>query len=240
MFKHQNHFTIMKIAKQFFALSLIATLASCNEAAPDATVQAEDAKEVEAVETTETVSYTVDTSGDEISWVGYKTFNLGDAHNGVIQVSEGNLMAENGALVGGEFTIDMTTIANLDVENAEYKAKLENHLKSPDFFDVDSFGTATFVITNLADAAADDTTGATHMVTGNLTLRGISKSITIPATVAMMDDKIAFSTPEFVIDRSQWNVQFRSTSFAAFADIAKENVIDNNIKLQVSFKAVKA
>lgn len=78
------------------------------------------------------------------------------------------------------------------------------------------------------------------MLSGNLTMRGETKNITIPAMVKMDGNMIKMKTPEFVIDRSKWNVRFRSTSFAEFADIAKDKAIDNNIKLSVNLSAEKA
>ncbi len=231
----------MNNTRKFFALVALGVAVACNSGAPEADVQASDAQTVDESKTASAAVYNVNTEGDEIAWEGYKTFNIGDAHNGTIQVTDGNFKVEEGALVGGEFTIDMATIKSLDLaENQEYAAKLEGHLKSPDFFAVDSFPTAKFVITGAEAAAAEDTTGATHYVTGNLTLKGISKSITIPAEVQMNDQEVSFSTPEFVIDRSQWDVRFRSTSFTEFADLAKDKVIDNNIKLQINVKATKA
>lgn len=230
----------MNIRKNFFALGLIGMAVACNSGAPEATVEASDAQEVKETSAAASI-YSVTTEGDEIAWEGYKTFNVGDAHNGTIQVTEGSFKVEDGNLVGGEFTIDMQSISDLDLaESPEYQAKLEGHLKSPDFFAVDSFPTAQFVITGAEAVSAEDTSGATHNVTGNLTLRGITKSITIPAEVNISDDKVSFHTPEFVIDRSQWNVRFRSTSFSEFTDLAKDKVIDNNIKLEVDLEATKA
>ena len=223
--------------KKFFMLAFAASFAvACNNA-PDEAVEATDAQEVAAPETT-TAAYTVVADGDEIMWEGYETLS-GDSHNGTLQITEGTLNVEEDQLVGGSFTIDMTSINDLDLEDPEYKAKLEGHLKSDDFFGVDSFPTAMFEVTGVK-AVDNDTTGATHHLSGNLTLRGITKNITVPAMVSMADDMVMVKTPEFVIDRSKWNVRFRSTSFAEFADVAKDKAIDNNLKLQVNLKASKA
>ena len=228
----------MKLTKKFLLLPLLAAVA-CNNSAPEETVETTEAKDVEQTEMAEATTYAVNTEGDEVMWYGYKTYADG-SHEGTIQVSEGELEVEDGQLVGGTFTIDMSTIHSTDLAGEEdMYNKLVGHLKSPDFFAVDSFPTAKFVITDVKEATAD-TTGATHMISGNLTMRGITKNITIPATVEMGDNMISLNTPEFVIDRSKWNVRFRSTSFAEFADIAKDKAIDNNIKLEVDLKAKKA
>ncbi|WP_421754522.1 YceI family protein [Croceimicrobium sp.] len=228
----------MKIAKQIFALSLATAMVACNNA-PEANVQAEDAKQVDETKSAEAVTYAALTDADEISWRGYKTYSK-DEHRGVIQVSEGNFKVKDGELVGGEFTIDMNSIQNSDVESDEYRAKLEGHLKSPDFFAVDSFPTATFVITevNPADAAVES--GATHNITGNLTLRGVTKSVTFGAKVSIDENNVSLTASNIIIDRSQWNVRFRSTSFAQFADIAKEEAIDNSIELNLNIQGAKS
>jgi polyisoprenoid-binding protein YceI len=234
MFKHQIKMKIKNISLSIIALSF---LAACNNnTAPEEAVEATEAEEVTTEETATTVTYVVATDGDEIEWEGYKTLNVGDNHYGTLQVTEGMLMAEGGQLTGGEFTIDMNSIHSLDLaEDPQMYKKLVGHLKSPDFFAVDSFPTAKFQITGVEEATDDST--ATHHLKGNLTLRGITKNITVPANVEMSDAGISLSTPEFVIDRSQWNVRFRSTSFTEFADIAKDKVIDNNMKLKVNLKA---
>ena len=51
------------------------------------------------------------------------------------------------------------------------KEKLTKHLKSPDFFDVAKFPTATFESTEIKKE------GEGHTVTGNLTLHGVTKQI---------------------------------------------------------------
>ncbi|MCR9154845.1 MAG: YceI family protein [Croceimicrobium sp.] len=229
----------MKIAKQLLSLSLVASMfVACNNA-PETNVEAEEAQAVDETKTAEAASYAALTDGDEISWRGFETLS-GDDHTGVIQVSDGELKVENGALVGGKIVIDMTSINDQDLEG-EYKAKLEGHLKSADFFAVDSFPTATFEITNVAPIeATNDSMDVNQNITGNLTLRGITKSITFAAKVSVDDNNVSLMANDVRIDRSQWNVRFRSTSFAEFAEIAKEKVIDNTLELQINMQAAKS
>ena len=225
----------MKVLSKFFAFAVISWSVACSNA-PTETVETKEAEEVaEPVETA--ASYSVVTDGDEIQWEGYKTYS-DDAHTGTIQVAEGEFQVEGENLVGGKFIIDMNSIANNDLpEEGDYnQAMLVGHLRSPDFFAVDSFPTATFVLTKVTIAEGSES-GATHMFSGNLTMRGTEKNITFPATVAMENGMVKISTPEFVIDRTQWNVQYGSTSIKG---LAKEKLIDNNIKLKVNLEAKKA
>ena len=66
---------------------------------------------------------------------------------GTVALKESSLLIENGAITGGEFTVDMTTIKNLDIENPKSAANLVSHLSDTDFFDVAKYPTAKFVIT---------------------------------------------------------------------------------------------
>jgi len=56
---------------------------------------------------------------------------------------------EDGKLIGGEFTADMTSINVTDLEG-DSKEKLTGHLRSDDFFGVETHKTAKFVITTVA------------------------------------------------------------------------------------------
>lgn len=68
-------------------------------------------------------------------------------------------------------TIEITAKAeNIDTNNA----KRDQHLKSPDFFDAKQFPTLTFKSTAIKPAGENK-----YDVTGDLTIRGVTKSITV-------------------------------------------------------------
>lgn len=81
--------------------------------------------------------------------------------------------------------------------------KLDEHLKSGDFLDVESFPTAAFASTAIQPAA--DGTGYT--ITGDLTVKGITQSITFPATVTTTAGTIA-AKAEFSLNRKDFNVMY--------------------------------
>ncbi len=224
----------MKILGNYFAITaLVLGAAACNNA-PEATVESKEAEETVQPEVT-TATYRVVENADSIHWVGFKTYS-DDAHSGSILVKEGEFMVEGDQLVGGSFIIDMNSIQDHDIANEEYKQKLEGHLKSPDFFDVANHPTAKFEITGI-EAVESAESGATHNISGNLEMRGNSRNVSIPAIVSMNDNSITVKTPEFVIDRTEWNVMYGSSNLG---DIAQDKLIDNSIKLTVDIKAEKA
>ncbi|MEM6697265.1 MAG: YceI family protein, partial [Bacteroidota bacterium] len=176
--------------------------------------------------------YNVDTTASIVNWTGGKVLDILDKHNGTVKISEGSLAVEDGKLTAGNFTIDMTSIVNEDVPEDKGKAKLEGHLKSPDFFSVEEYPTATFEITSVE--AVEGSADMTHNITGNLTMHGETKQITIPANVAMEDGKVTAVTPEFTIDRTEWNVMYASDKIEG---LAKDKVISNDLTLKIMLNA---
>lgn len=225
----------MKNLRSLLSIAAVAGLTfACNNA-PEASVQASDAKEVQVEESAVSVEYDVATDVSDIRWTGFKTY-AERVHTGKIMMSGGSIKVVEGNVIGGNFVIDMATISNddLPVEGQFNKDKLVGHLSSPDFFYVEKFPTSSFTITEVVIAPADHEQGVTHMLSGNLEMRGNSRNITVPATIEIVDNKLTLNTPEFVIDRTQWEVEALSTSIAG---LAKDNLVDDNIKLQIELTA---
>jgi polyisoprenoid-binding protein YceI len=82
--------------------------------------------------------------------------------------------------------------------------KLTGHLKSPDFFEVKTYPTAKFVTTAIQPA---DGKAGTHVITGDLTLHGQTKSITFPAKVAVTADAFSLDS-EFKINRTDFGMSY--------------------------------
>lgn len=214
--------------KNAMILGLAIFLAACGAAPEGEQVDAQEAVETTAPAATTSTVLAVDTDASVISWVGAKF--TGDQHTGTINLADGVLMMENNNLVGGEFSIDMSTIAVTDETPEGGKAKLVKHLSTGDFFEVEKHPKAKFQITSIE--AATGTAGITHNITGNLTMKDITKSITIPAEVRIGENSIAAQTPQFVIDRTQWNVMYNSTAAGAL----KEKAIKDEIALKITLQ----
>jgi polyisoprenoid-binding protein YceI len=160
----------------------------------------------------------VDVASSIITWKGTKPTG---AHNGTIMLQEGSLNLEAGKLTGGTFVIEMSSIKNLDLD-AESAAKIVGHLSSPDFFDVATYATSKFVITSVVEAEGK------LAVTGNLTVKDITKSITIPAMLSTKGNVTTFKSEKFNIDRAEFNVKYASKTFF---DNLKDKFIDDAIEL---------
>ena len=217
------------------AVILALTVASCknnNANAEQAVEQAADqaAAAVEQAATAVMVSgtYTVEPSS-VVEWVGKKPTGQ---HTGTIRLQSGSLTVDNGK-VTGDFTIDMNSITVTDITEADGKLDLEAHLKgtgkedgADHFFNVKTYPTGTFKLTSFDGAN----------VTGDLTLKGKTKTISFPATLTITDNEVTLESKPFEINRVDFGVNYASKS--VFGDL-KDKFIDDEIELVVKVKAKK-
>ena len=168
-------------------------------------------------------SYKIDNQKSKITWVGKKVTG---SHNGTIALQSGSLAVNGKNVTGGTFVIDMTSI-----KDADGSAKLEGHLKADDFFGSAKFPTSTFVITKVAGS------GANLTVTGNLTIKGITKPLSFPATVTVnADGTVSALAGKIVVDRTKYDIKYGSKSFF---DSIGDKAIDDNFELAVKLVAKK-
>lgn len=158
------------------------------------------------------VTYKVDATQSTLTWVGKK---LTGSHNGTIGLQSGNLLFDGKKLTGGNFVINMTTI-----KDADKSERLEGHLKADDFFGTEKFATSTFVIKKVVAASADAVN-----VTGDLTIKGVTNSITFPATVVWnADGSIAATADKVIVDRTKYGIKYRSKGM--FPDVGDKMIYD--------------
>lgn len=181
------------------------------------------------IATTNAQNYTIDTKSTNVVWLGKKVTG---EHTGNILVQEGVLETKGGAITGGKIVIDMSSMTNTDIESDEYKGKLIGHLKSDDFFGVEKFPTATFAIKSVKPVKED---GATHHFVGDITIKGVTQPMTIPANVKIEGNNIT-ATSSFDIDRSKFGVKYGSGSFF---DNLGDNMIYDDFNLKVSLVGTK-
>jgi len=175
-----------------------------------------------------TETYKIDTQKSVIEWTGKKVLG---AHNGEIKLASGAITTESKVPVKGIFVIDMTTISNKDLTDADYKAKLLGHLKSEDFFSVDKFPAAQFAATRISDAG-----NGNLAVTGNLTIKGITNPISFNATYTITGNTLTAKAANVKVDRTKYNMKFGSKSF--FESIG-DKAIDDEFILNINIVAAK-
>jgi polyisoprenoid-binding protein YceI len=104
----------------------------------------------------------------------------------------------------------------------------DTHLKSPDFFDAAKFPVITFVSTKFTPRA----------ITGDLTMKGVTKEITIPVKIAgpvktMMGGQAIGITGHIMINRQDYGINWNKTLDQGGV------AVSNNVFISVSIEADK-
>jgi polyisoprenoid-binding protein YceI len=214
-----------KILSVISFVAVAAFIASCGN---KGAVKTEDKKEV-AVATELSTNYEVDVTTSTLGWKGTK---VGGAHNGTIKIVSGTIAVEKNNITAGNFVIDMKTIKNLDLTDVEAAGKLIGHLGSADFFDTEKYPTSKFEITGAEKLAQADSSGNNYKIMGNLTIKDVTKNITIPAKVSM-DPTEFTATSKFNIDRTDFKVEYGSGKiFPKMKDKAIGDIMEFDLNLK--------
>jgi polyisoprenoid-binding protein YceI len=104
--------------------------------------------------------------------------------------------------------------------------ELTQHLKTPDFFDIAKFPQATFTSTEIKPGGDK---GASHTVTGNFQLHGVTKSISFPATITAAADSVSVEST-FSINRKDFGINYAG---------AADNAIRDGVVLTLHIKGEK-
>ncbi|MBR9998800.1 MAG: YceI family protein [Cyclobacteriaceae bacterium] len=172
--------------------------------------------------------YKIDTATSIVTWIGT---NPTSRHNGIFKIRDGSVNVVKRDSMGSEnqelktyttinnaqLTIDITSldILNLKPDPEQYKELLK-YLESEDFFHTEKFPDALFELISIREIEKDSTErindeftiiDPTHLIRGNLTMKGITKSIEFPARVDMRNRKLEASA-KFNIDRTVWNINY--------------------------------
>ncbi|MGE6218858.1 YceI family protein [Nubsella zeaxanthinifaciens] len=167
--------------------------------------------------------YTVDAAKSTVTWEGKK---FSGSHNGTVALTSGTLQFTGKKLVGGGFVANMTTI-----KDADGSAGLEKHLKNDDFFGVEKFPAANFVIKKVEGSGAD------VKITGDLTIKGKTNSVSFPAKLTWNADKSVSAVAEkIVVDRTKYGIEYKSKSI--FSSIG-DNFIYDDFTISVNLVAKK-
>lgn len=244
----------MKLNKSLFALLLSgAFFVACDSKPAGDVAEVGEAQTVSAIQGD--AAFTVDANESKVGWIGLKP---GGRHYGTFGLEDGSLQIKNGEVASGTLLLDLNEIDVQDLDG-DYKQKLTGHLKSADFFDVEKYPQGKFEITSVskldgtaqtaklteesskevdndADKFLPEVSNPTHRITGNLTLRDTTLSVTFPAQITLTEEGLQ-AKARFVIDRTNWGITFRDDTSPA--NRAKDEVIFNNVAVGFDLNAKK-
>ncbi len=176
-------------------------LTSCDNPADDTP----DAEVSEPLTTSDTDAQVTEQQPDDAvkyvltpeSRIGFIGSKITGSHEGGFEKFEGHFTISDGQLHGTDhlIVIDMTSTW------ADHPKLLE-HLLSEDFFHVEQYPEARFVLTSITPQ--DDNS---YRIAGDFTLHGVTKNIAFPATLTKSNDKITIQA-EFDINRFDFEIRF--------------------------------
>lgn len=202
----------------FLLLPLLVLLMACaNPAADKAKAVTADAAPVPQ-NSQSGQRFEINPTTSKIEFVGSQVTG---SHNGSFQKFAGQI-----DFTGKPETSRVSVNIEMSSVNAD-DPKLTAHLKSSDFFDAAKFPQATFVSTEIK---AGGEKGATHTVTGNLQLHGVTKSITFPASIVIDPDGVSVDST-FAINRRDFGINYAG---------AADNLIRDEVVLKLNIKGLKS
>jgi len=159
-------------------------------------------------------TWPIDSAQSQIKW---KAAKVTRAHDGGFKSFRGSISVLEGDVTGVQLTIDTRSIWS-DTE------RLTSHLKNEDFFEVEAYPEAVFESSAVVPV---DSLGATHLVTGNLTMRGNANSITFPAVITVGDEMV-HAVADFIINRTHWGVNYSGRA---------DDLIEESVRLILDVRA---
>lgn len=175
--------------------------------------------------------YQIDTLNSKIEWKGYKVVKTESTnHFGTIKFESGEVTTKDGKLQSGKFVANMESLTSVDLkDDAEQLNKLNGHLKSGDFFEVEKFPTASFEITKVSENAAGSDYNT--VLDGNLTIKGITKPVQFNANVSAKEGEVSIATEPKDINREDFGVKFQMP--------VANGLIKDEVNLQILIKAME-
>jgi polyisoprenoid-binding protein YceI len=201
-------------------LSLLIIVAACNDPASNVNKAVTgEAQRAASPQTAGGQKYAITPQTSKIAFVGSKVTG---SHNGSFEKFNGEIHYANNDVAQShvQITIDASSVKADD-------PKLTEHLKTPDFFDVAKYPEAKFESTTIK---AGGENGATHTVTGNLTLHNVTKSITFPAKITVTPDSASVDA-DFSINRKDFGINYAG---------AADNLIRDQVVMKLTIRAGKA
>ena len=209
-----------RITQSIMILLVAITMVACGGSSKKAAEETASA-EPEVVETKASGTFTVDNDASVVAWKGEVAGVYG--HNGVIDIKDGSLTVSDGMLTAGSITIDMTTIQPLDTASYEASGKtpqdLVDHLTTGDFFLVEEFPDASFVVKSHSG----------NTLTGDLTIRGNTNEETVELSSFEASADGVKGEGILVFDRQKYDVNWEH--------YIEDYVLSNDIELTLSIVA---
>lgn len=170
-----------------------------------------DKAETTTAQTASGMTGNVYVANTETSYIRFTGNGVGKNHPGKFFLSSGKVSVENGRPTG-DFIIRIGSL-KLEENNEMIQGKLGPHLMSADFFNEVKYPEGKFQLTGAEPRNSQGANGesivegANYEISGNLTLKDVTKNVSFPARVTVAGNKLT-AKANFNIDRTQWGIVY--------------------------------
>jgi hypothetical protein len=180
---------------------------------------------------TQNIVYQLDIKKSKLFWKVPE-----NQHNGFILFNSGTLSNFiNGWPTQGTFSINMNSMRSTDEGSVAGRKKVDEELRSEDFFAVLKYPTATMVVNQILP----EPNRTIFKVYGELTIKEVTKAIEF-TTLMNQNGSTITATANMKITRANWNInhQPKSQSWDLFGRL-KDNLVDDEIPVSLELVFTK-
>ena len=177
------------------------------------------------IKDTQDAVYQLDVKKSKLFWKAPK-----NRHNGFILFNSGTLSNFTaGRPTRGTFSINMNSMMSTDEASAAGRKNVDDKLRSEDFFAVSRYPTATMLVKQILP----EQNPATYKVSGELTIKGVTKPIKF-TTIMKQNGNTITATAKTNISREKWTINHQSqpAPWDLLASI-KDNLVDDDIPISL-------
>lgn len=216
--------------KVFFLLLVAASFTACSDNGRK--VEASKAQDVQVTKTEKTNAYQQISPDSHVNWRA-SHFGGMNPRFGKISLKSANITVDNQQIASASITMDMSkiTVESFPAGSDQAK-KLTGHLLSADFFDIGQYPTSKFELTKVEPATGK----FNSKITGNLTIKSETKSITFLANVQVSDNQVSIQSEDFSVNRLDWGLKYNTEGTPG---IPKNFIIANSIGFTIDVKLSK-
>ncbi len=163
----------------------------------------------------------------EQSEVAWSAKSVSGGHFGKVGIKDAKVFFQGGKLTGGYVTMNMQNITVDDITDEEGKTNFIGHIANEDFFEVNLYPEAKFVITEVKPDKENE-----FLVTGDLTIKNITQPTTTSVKIVERNQK-KFAETTMNIDKTLFGIEYGAKGKKG-SD--KDWFIYNNFTIKVNLK----
>ncbi|MFT5877395.1 MAG: polyisoprenoid-binding protein YceI [Salibacteraceae bacterium] len=185
------------------AFMLSAVLISCSD--NGSKTEAKDAVAVEVIKTETTQKFAMVAEESHVDWRASHLAGV-EPRFGKLMLKGAEISTTDNVITNAQVVMDMNNFTVENFEDQESIDKFSAHIKGDDFFKVATYPVSTFELATIEPQEGD----YNSKIGGNLTILGVTKSISFNANVLVSDASVSVKSEDFVVNRSDWGLTYNA------------------------------